>query len=183
MCCGQCWLGTHLGTLHCPRTCPVLGCSVASMVFRGIQLMGLYLDLPASEKVCRSRNLGEKIEFADVLISKSCSLVSLPTVLMDTAYGMLPHCPSNAQETQESNPSDISPSRGSLSLGPLGSLAEPLHLCKGCVSPLADEPPCPSTLCHHRYQPQGYPTPCSGRKQALLCLQLRKDTSVNKAGD
>lgn len=44
--------------------------------------MGLYLDLPASEKGCRSRNLGEKIEFAVVLISKSCSLVSLPTVLM-----------------------------------------------------------------------------------------------------
>lgn len=183
MCCGQCWLGTHLGTLHCPRTCPVLGCSVASMVFQRDPAYGSVPGFASFRERLQEQELGEKIEFADVLISKSCSLVSLPTVLMDTAYGMLPHCPSNAQETQESNPSDISPSRGSLTLGPLGSLAEPLHLCKGCVSPLADEPPCPSTLCHYCYQPQGYPTPCSGRKQALLCLQLQKDSNVNKAGD
>lgn len=61
---------------------PFLAAQLHLCCSRGTHLMGLYLDLPASEKGCRSRNLGEKLGFAVVFISQSCSPASFSTVLM-----------------------------------------------------------------------------------------------------
>lgn len=65
--------GTGWGPVwgHCtvPGQAPFLAAQLQPCCSRGTQPMGLYLDLPASEKGCRSRNLGEKLGFVVVFIS------------------------------------------------------------------------------------------------------------------
>lgn len=111
---------------------------------RGTQLMGLYLDLSALEKGCRSRDLEEKLGFEVVFISQSCSPASFPTVLMTLHMACAPTVLPMPGGPRSRTLVMLPPSRGSMSLEPLGSLAEPLQPCEGYMSPLADEPPCPS---------------------------------------
>lgn len=123
---------------------PFLVAQLCPCCFRGTHLMSLYPDLPASEKGCRSRNLEEKLGFAVVFISQSCSSASFPTVLMTLHMACAPTVLPMPRGPRSRPLVMFPPSRASMSLEILGSLAEPLHPCEGCVSPLADESPCPS---------------------------------------